>query len=71
MPGLLSTNSSITAIGGTQYLSIRYTEHLAEAGIEPSVGSVVSSSSSSAPSHLDGNVTQKIPLNDVDQLSSR
>ena len=25
---------------GTQYVSIRYTEHLAEAGIEPSVGSV-------------------------------
>ena len=25
----------------------------------------------SAPSHLDGNVTQKIPLHDVDQLSSR
>jgi transposase InsO family protein len=25
---------------GRQYLSIRYTEHLAEAGIEPSLGSV-------------------------------
>jgi transposase InsO family protein len=25
---------------GSQYVSIRYTEHLAEAGIEPSVGSV-------------------------------
>ncbi|NIV48791.1 MAG: DDE-type integrase/transposase/recombinase, partial [Gammaproteobacteria bacterium] len=25
---------------GTQYVSIRYTERLAEAGIEPSVGSV-------------------------------
>ena len=25
---------------GSQYLSIRYTERLAEAGIEPSVGSV-------------------------------
>ena len=25
---------------GVQYVSIRYTEHLAEAGIEPSVGSV-------------------------------
>jgi putative transposase len=25
---------------GSQYLSIRYTEHLADAGIEPSVGSV-------------------------------
>lgn len=24
---------------GSQYVSIRYTEHLAEAGIEPSVGS--------------------------------
>lgn len=31
--------SSITATGGVQYLSIRYTEPLAEAGIEPSVGS--------------------------------
>mgnify|MGYP002716977331 CR=1 FL=1 len=25
---------------GSQYISIRYTEHLAEAGVEPSVGSV-------------------------------
>ena len=25
---------------GTQYLSIKYTEHLAEVGIKPSVGSV-------------------------------
>ena len=40
MPGLLSTSSSITAIGARQDLSIRYTERLAEAGIEPSVGSV-------------------------------
>ncbi len=32
--------SSTTAIAGSQYLSIRYTERLAEAGIEPSVGSV-------------------------------
>ena len=37
---LLSTSSSITAIGARQDLSIRYTERLAEAGIEPSVGSV-------------------------------
>ena len=28
---------------GVQYLSIRYTEQLAEAGIEPSVGSTVDS----------------------------
>ena len=27
-------------VRGSQYLSIRYTERLAEAGIEPSVGSV-------------------------------
>ena len=40
MPGLLSTSSSITAIGARQDLSIRYTERLAEAGIEPSAGSV-------------------------------
>ncbi len=33
--------SCLTAIAGSkQYLSIRYTERLAEAGIEPSVGSV-------------------------------
>ena len=31
---------STTATGASQYLSIRYTERLAEAGIEPSVGSV-------------------------------
>ena len=34
-----ATVSSTTAIAA-QYLSIRYTERLAEAGIEPSVGSV-------------------------------
>ena len=28
------------SVRGTQYVSIRYTERLAEAGIEPSVGSV-------------------------------
>ena len=32
--------SSITATEESQYVSIRYTERLAEAGIEPSVGSV-------------------------------
>ena len=32
--------SCITATGAAQYLSIKYTERLAEAGIEPSVGSV-------------------------------
>ena len=32
--------SSITAIAASQYVSIKYTERLAEAGIEPSVGSV-------------------------------
>jgi putative transposase len=32
--------SSITAIAAAQHLSIKYTERLAEAGIEPSVGSV-------------------------------
>ena len=32
--------SSITATAASQYVSIRYTERLAEAGIEPSVGSV-------------------------------
>ncbi|RRH72291.1 hypothetical protein EG244_15010 [Falsigemmobacter faecalis] len=31
---------SITATGGSQYLLIRFTDRLAEAGIEPSVGSV-------------------------------
>ena len=32
--------SSIIAIAASQYLSIKYTERLAEAGIEPSVSSV-------------------------------
>ena len=32
--------SCITATAESQYVSIRYTERLAEAGIEPSVGSV-------------------------------
>lgn len=49
MPGPISANSCTTAIAGSRvdsrdgrnmYLSIRYTERLAEAGIEPSVGSV-------------------------------
>jgi len=30
----------MTATGAPQYLSIRYTERLKEAGVEPSVGSV-------------------------------
>ena len=34
---------------GSQYVSIRYTERLAEAGIEPSVGSVGDSSQLMAP----------------------
>ena len=42
-----STTAATTPVGdlvhhsdrGTQYLSMRYTERLAEAGIEPSVGS--------------------------------
>ena len=38
--GPTRTTSSTTAIAASQYLSIRYTERLAEAGIEPSVGSV-------------------------------
>ena len=38
LDGLLHHNDR-----GTQYLSIRYTERLAEAGIEPSVGSVAPS----------------------------
>src|SRR5688500_20203203 len=33
------TKRSTRTHGSTQYLSIRYTERLAEAGIEPSVGS--------------------------------
>jgi putative transposase len=35
-----ATGSCITAIEAAQYVSIRYTERLAEAGVEPSVGSV-------------------------------
>ena len=34
-----SATLCITAIAGSQYLSMRYTERLADAGIEPSVGS--------------------------------
>ena len=36
----IAAGSSITATAAAQYVSIRYTERLAEAGIEPSVGSV-------------------------------
>lgn len=39
---------------GSQYLSIRYTERLGEAGIEPSVGSVVDSYDCSMVLLLDG-----------------
>jgi transposase InsO family protein len=37
---------------GSQYVSIKYTERLAEAGIEPSVGSVGASMLDDAPHHL-------------------
>jgi transposase InsO family protein len=36
----IAAASCITATGGSQYVSIHYTERLAQAGIEPSVGSV-------------------------------
>jgi len=36
----IAAGSSITAIESAQYVSIKYTERLADAGIEPSVGSV-------------------------------
>lgn len=36
----IAAASSITATVASQYVSIKYTERLAEAGIEPSVGSV-------------------------------
>ena len=40
-PSLAAVLSAIpTADRGSQYVSIRYTERLAEAGVEPSVGSV-------------------------------
>ena len=39
-PAVEAAVSSITSDRGSQYVSIRYTERLAEAGIEPSVGSV-------------------------------
>jgi putative transposase len=35
-----AVDSCITATRGSQYLSIKYTERLAETGIEPSVGSI-------------------------------
>jgi len=44
MPVPTASISSTTPMGGAQCLSIRYTERLAEAGIEPSVGSVVGDS---------------------------
>ena len=40
----MRSDPSFSDRGGSQYLSIRYTERLAEAGIEPSVGSVGESS---------------------------
>ena len=44
MPAAIGPNTEILVElihnRGTQYVSIRYTERLAEAGIEPSVGSV-------------------------------
>lgn len=39
MPASQGTGSSITADRGSQYVSIRYSERLAEAGSVPSVGS--------------------------------
>jgi len=39
---------------GVQYVSIRYTERLAEAGIEPSVGSVGDSSDNTLAETIDG-----------------
>jgi putative transposase len=36
----VAAGSCITATEGAQYVSIKYTERLSEAGIEPSVGSV-------------------------------
>jgi putative transposase len=36
----IAAGSCTIAIRGSQYVSIRYTERLAEAGVEPSVGSV-------------------------------
>ena len=39
-PAVTAAAWFITAIGGSQYVSIKYTERLAEAGIAPSVGSV-------------------------------
>jgi putative transposase len=36
----IAPGSFTTATGAAQYVSIKYTERLAEAGVEPSVGSV-------------------------------
>ncbi|MGY3078073.1 transposase InsO family protein [Bradyrhizobium sp. LM6.10] len=36
----IAAGSCIIATGAAQYVSIKYTERLAEAGVEPSVGSV-------------------------------
>jgi len=45
---------SITAIEAAKYLSIKYTERLAEAGIEPSVGSVGDSYDSALAETING-----------------
>jgi transposase InsO family protein len=41
-------------LGGVQYVSIRYTQRLAEAGIEPSVGSVGDSYDNALAETLNG-----------------
>lgn len=46
--------SSITATEGAQYESIKYTERLAEAGIEPSVGSVGDSYNNALAESING-----------------
>jgi transposase InsO family protein len=61
---------------GVQYLSIRYTERLAEAGIEPSVGSVGDSYDNALAKSVIGLfktelIRRKGPWKGLDQLESR
>lgn len=51
---MMTVAASNTAIGVSKYLSIPYTERLAEAGIEPSAGSVADSYDNALAETLSG-----------------
>src|ERR1700691_5072837 len=52
--GLCREAGSCTTATGSQYVSIRYTERLAEAGVEPSVGSVGDSDGNALAETING-----------------